>query len=174
MSREALVDNGYAVTTQEDRDKIVTNGFTGILISADVVARGFDQSQVNLVINYDLPVLYYNHTEPHDEAYFDRIAGLSAGKGALFNLLCGDEDNAIMEKIETRFNHNVTEENMKSKEKQMENISYGSEDNIYLNDIFYHDTAVAGVGSLIGIRAWKAHACDQKSTVDGRQQVLIG
>ncbi|KAD7480389.1 hypothetical protein E3N88_03525 [Mikania micrantha] len=110
MLREALVEHGYAVTiTQEDRDKILTNGFTGILISTDVVARGFDQSQVNLVINYDLPVLYYNQTEPHDEAYFDRIAGLSAGKGALFNLLCDDEDNAVMEKIETRFNHDVTE-----------------------------------------------------------------
>ena len=55
MLHEALVKYGYEVTTiqgamtQEDRDKIVKefkDGLTHVLISTDVLARGFDQSQV--------------------------------------------------------------------------------------------------------------------------------
>lgn len=55
MLHEALVKYGYEVTTiqgaltQEDRDKIVKefkDGLTTVLISTDLLARGFDQSQV--------------------------------------------------------------------------------------------------------------------------------
>lgn len=51
----SLVELGYDVTTiqgalkQEDRDKIIRefrDGLTKVLISTDVLARGFDQSQV--------------------------------------------------------------------------------------------------------------------------------
>lgn len=53
---KALVDLGYEVTTiqgaltHDDRDKIVKefkDGLTKVLISTDVLARGFDQSQVS-------------------------------------------------------------------------------------------------------------------------------
>ncbi|GJX00910.1 DEAD-box ATP-dependent RNA helicase 38 [Tanacetum coccineum] len=150
MLHEALVQYGYEVTTiqgalsQEDRDKIVKefkNGLTHVLISTDVLARGFDQSQVNLVVNYDLPVAYDNPTQPDNEVYLHRIGragrfgrkdvtvlinnGLAAntvcsrGKyflapvtvltGAVFNLLCGERDEKIIEKIERHFNHYVAE-----------------------------------------------------------------
>ncbi|XP_076917804.1 DEAD-box ATP-dependent RNA helicase 38-like [Bidens hawaiensis] len=120
MLHEALVKYGYEVTTiqgaltQEDRDKIVKefkDGLTHVLISTDVLARGFDQSQVNLVVNYDLPVVYDNPTEPDNEVYLHRIgrAGRFGRKGAVFNLLCGDRDRMIMEKIERHFNHYVAE-----------------------------------------------------------------
>ncbi|KAK1426047.1 hypothetical protein QVD17_14715 [Tagetes erecta] len=120
MLHEALVKYGYEVTTiqgalsQEDRDKIIKefkDGLTHVLISTDVLARGFDQSQVNLVVNYDLPVVYDHPTEPDNEVYLHRIgrAGRFGRKGAVFNLLCGDRDNMIMEKIERHFNHYVTE-----------------------------------------------------------------
>lgn len=54
MLHKALVDFGYEVTTiqgalrQEDRDKIVKefkDGLTKVLISTDLLARGFDQQQ---------------------------------------------------------------------------------------------------------------------------------
>ncbi|GJT50744.1 DEAD-box ATP-dependent RNA helicase 38 [Tanacetum coccineum] len=120
MLHEALVQYGYEVTTiqgalsQEDRDKIVKefkNGLTHVLISTDVLARGFDQSQVNLVVNYDLPVAYDNPTQPDNEVYLHRIgrAGRFGRKGAVFNLLCGERDEKIMEKIERHFNHYVAE-----------------------------------------------------------------
>ena len=55
MLHKALVDFGYEVTTiqgalrQEDRDKIIKefkDGLTQVLISTDLLARGFDQSRV--------------------------------------------------------------------------------------------------------------------------------
>ncbi|KAK1400856.1 hypothetical protein POM88_000461 [Heracleum sosnowskyi] len=64
MLHRSLVEYGYQVTTiqgafkQEDRDTIVKEfkeGLTQVLISTDLLARGFDQPQVNLVVNYDLP-----------------------------------------------------------------------------------------------------------------------
>lgn len=61
----ALVDLGYAVTTiqgavsAEDRDKIVQefkNNLTKVLISTDLLARGFDQQQVPPTPSETLPV----------------------------------------------------------------------------------------------------------------------
>ncbi|GJT42533.1 DEAD-box ATP-dependent RNA helicase 38 [Tanacetum coccineum] len=72
----ALVEEGYPVTTihgaltQEDRDTIVKefkDGLTHVLISTDLLARGFDQSQVILVVNYDLPVIHNSPSEPDNE-----------------------------------------------------------------------------------------------------------
>lgn len=57
MLHTSLVELGYEVTTihgalnLEDRDKIVKefkDGLTQVLISTDVLARGFDQQQVPL------------------------------------------------------------------------------------------------------------------------------
>ncbi|KAI7996847.1 DEAD-box ATP-dependent RNA helicase 38 [Camellia lanceoleosa] len=70
MLHQTLRNDGYEVTTiqgalkQEDRDKIVKefkDGLTQVLISTDLLARGFDQSQVNLVVNFDLPVKHEFH-----------------------------------------------------------------------------------------------------------------
>ncbi|KAJ9559016.1 hypothetical protein OSB04_013630 [Centaurea solstitialis] len=120
MLHEELSKYGYEVTTiqgalnQEDRDKIVKefkDGLTQVLISTDVLARGFDQSQVNLVVNYDLPIKHDSPSEPDCEVYLHRIgrAGRFGRKGAVFNLLCDNRDAMIMEKIERHFNHYVTE-----------------------------------------------------------------
>ncbi|KAF3441763.1 hypothetical protein FNV43_RR15678 [Rhamnella rubrinervis] len=119
MLHKQLVDDGYSVTTiqgaitPEDRDKIVKefkDGLTQVLISTDLLARGFDQQHINLVINYDLPVKYESH-EPDYEVYLHRIgrAGRFGRKGAVFNLLCGDRDENTMAKIEQYFNSQVTE-----------------------------------------------------------------
>ncbi|KAA8516622.1 hypothetical protein F0562_016872 [Nyssa sinensis] len=120
MLHKSLVDYGYEVTTiqgalkQEDRDKIVKefkDGLTQVLISTDLLARGFDQSQVNLVVNYDLPVKFDSPSEPDYEVYLHRIgrAGRFGRKGAVFNLLCNDRDKSIMSKIEQHFNIQIAE-----------------------------------------------------------------
>lgn len=117
---KALVDLGYEVTTiqgalnNDDRDKIVKEfkeGLTKVLISTDVLARGFDQSQVNLVVNYDLPVKHDNWTEPDYEVYMHRVgrAGRFGRKGAVFNLLCDQRDTLVMEKIEQYFGTKANE-----------------------------------------------------------------
>ncbi|KAK9290119.1 hypothetical protein L1049_008283 [Liquidambar formosana] len=125
MLHKALVDYGYEVTTiqgalrQEDRDKIIKefkDGLTQVLISTDLLARGFDQSQVNLVVNYDLPVKYESPSEPDYEVYLHRIgrAGRFGRKGAVFNLLCSSRDIMLMEKIENHFGTQVAEVNLQS------------------------------------------------------------
>ncbi|XP_028069288.1 DEAD-box ATP-dependent RNA helicase 38-like isoform X2 [Camellia sinensis] len=120
MLHKALTDDGYEVTTiqgalkQEDRDKIVKefkDGLTQVLISTDLLARGFDQSQVNLVVNFDLPVKHDSPSEPDCEVYLHRVgrAGRFGRKGAVFNLLCNDRDVMIMAKIERHFNMEIAE-----------------------------------------------------------------
>ncbi|KAK6147107.1 hypothetical protein DH2020_018019 [Rehmannia glutinosa] len=120
MLHKSLVELGYEVTTiqgalkQEDRDRIIKEfkeGLTQVLISTDLLARGFDQQEVNVVVNYDLPVRYDSPSEPDYEVYLHRVgrAGRFGRKGAVFNLLCLDRDDMIMAKIEKHFNHQITE-----------------------------------------------------------------
>ncbi|KAK7838489.1 dead-box atp-dependent rna helicase 38 [Quercus suber] len=122
MLHKALAELGYTVTTvqgaatPEDRDKIIQefkNNLTKVLISTDLLSRGFDQQQVNLVINYDLPVNHNYQSEPDYEVYLHRIgrAGRFGRKGAVFNLLCSDRDEMIMTKIEGYFGTHIAEVN---------------------------------------------------------------
>ncbi|KAL3825830.1 hypothetical protein ACJIZ3_021859 [Penstemon smallii] len=128
---KSLVDLGYEVTTiqgalkQEDRDKIIKefkDGLTQVLISTDLLARGFDQKQVNLVVNYDLPVRYDRPSEPDYEVYLHRVgrAGRFGRKGAVFNLLCEDRDDIVMEKIEKYFNSQIDEVSPWNSDKEFE------------------------------------------------------
>ncbi|KAI3848518.1 hypothetical protein MKW92_015542 [Papaver armeniacum] len=105
------------------RDEIVKefkDGLTKVLIATDILARGFDQSRVNLVINYDLPTQYdrlkHNPSEPHYEVYLHRCgrAGRFGCKGAVLNLLCtdpatGTDSMMLMEKIEKHFGVHVSQ-----------------------------------------------------------------
>ncbi|KAL2335463.1 hypothetical protein Fmac_016676 [Flemingia macrophylla] len=124
MLHGALVELGYEVTSiqgsldNEQRDKIVKefrDGLTQVLISTDVLARGFDQQHINLVINYDLPVkhtaVYSPEPEPDCEVYLHRVgrAGRFGRKGAVFNLICGQREERLMSKIEDHFGTRVTE-----------------------------------------------------------------
>ncbi|GAU41913.1 hypothetical protein TSUD_25550 [Trifolium subterraneum] len=126
MLHKALVDLGYEVTSiqgnleHDQRDKIIKefkDGLTQVLISTDVLARGFDQQQINLVINYDLPLKYaagYNRgreLEPDFEVYLHRVgrAGRFGRKGAVFNLICGERDEKVMSKIENHFGTHIKE-----------------------------------------------------------------
>ncbi|GFH18809.1 uncharacterized protein HaLaN_15670 [Haematococcus lacustris] len=92
-------------TVQEFRD-----GVTKILIATDVLSRGFDVSQVTLVINYDVPVERDQRT-PAYETYLHRIgrSGRFGRKGAAFNLVAGDKDATVMRFISTYFNKAIEE-----------------------------------------------------------------
>ncbi|MQM02353.1 hypothetical protein Taro_035119 [Colocasia esculenta] len=119
MLHQTLLSEGYECTSVQgaielaDRDKIIKefkNGLTKVLITTDLLARGFDQAQVNLVVNYDLPVKHETR-EPDYEVYLHRIgrAGRFGRNGAIFNLICSDRDKMIMEKIERHFAHQIPE-----------------------------------------------------------------
>ncbi|KAJ4904748.1 DEAD-box ATP-dependent RNA helicase 38 [Raphanus sativus] len=117
---KALAEMGYDVTSvhgsmsQEERDKIVKefkDCLTQVLIATDVLARGFDQQRVNLVVNYNMPTKYETG-EPDYEVYLHRVgrAGRFGRKGAVFNLLLENgDDKEVMEKIERYFGAQVKE-----------------------------------------------------------------
>jgi superfamily II DNA/RNA helicase len=69
-----LKQNNFPITvihsnmTQDERDNIVKNfrdGKTRLLLTTDLLSRGIDIPQVNMVVNYDLP--------PNKETYIHRI-----------------------------------------------------------------------------------------------------
>nr|XP_043626109.1 DEAD-box ATP-dependent RNA helicase 38-like isoform X1 [Erigeron canadensis] len=96
----------HADLAHKDRDTIVKDfneRFTQILITTDSLAEGFDHSLVNLVVNYDLPVTRASE-EPDIDVYLQRLCFYN---GAVFNLLCGNRDNMIMERIEKNLNQDV-------------------------------------------------------------------
>jgi len=96
-----------------ERDRVVREfreGKTKILISTDVLARGFDVSQVTLVVNYDVPV-ERGTREPAFETYLHRIgrSGRFGRKGAAFNLICGEFDSKIMQTVSDYFRRQIPE-----------------------------------------------------------------
>eukprot|EP01018_Ginkgo_biloba_P020763 Gb_07267 [translate_table: standard] len=98
----------------EDRDRVIRefrSGLTRILISTDVLARGFDQAQVTLIVNFDLPVKNDPPREPNYEVYLHRIgrSGRFGRKGAAFNFLVTPRDEENMTKIERHFQRHTTE-----------------------------------------------------------------
>ncbi|XP_057818251.1 DEAD-box ATP-dependent RNA helicase 38 [Cryptomeria japonica] len=120
MLHNQLEAEGYKCTSiqgglkLEDRDLVIKEfrmGLTKILIATDVLARGFDQAQVTLVVNFDLPT---KHMPPHDpdyEVYLHRIgrSGRFGRKGAAFNFLTDERDEQTMKKIERHFQREVPE-----------------------------------------------------------------
>eukprot|EP01026_Neomeris_dumetosa_P034476 TRINITY_DN276_c0_g1_i5.p1 TRINITY_DN276_c0_g1~~TRINITY_DN276_c0_g1_i5.p1 ORF type:complete len:479 (+),score=50.28 TRINITY_DN276_c0_g1_i5:52-1437(+) len=99
----------------ESRDRVIRefrNGITKLLVATDVLARGFDVSQVTLVVNFDLPILRDGSGTPAYETYLHRIgrSGRFGRAGAAFNLLGpGYKDQSVMDQIEQYFSHTIDE-----------------------------------------------------------------
>jgi ATP-dependent RNA helicase DDX19/DBP5 len=115
-----LEADGYKCTSiqgglsHEERDHVIQefrSGETKILIATDVLSRGFDQAQVTLVINYDIPVKSVPPYTPEFETYLHRIgrSGRFGRKGAAFNLLVTDQDERNLRKIEQHFNTMISD-----------------------------------------------------------------
>jgi ATP-dependent RNA helicase DDX19/DBP5 len=115
----AMEQEGYRCTSitgdmqMHDRDRVVRefrDGATKILISTDVLSRGFDVSQVTLVVNYDAPVERDQRT-PNYETYLHRIgrSGRFGRRGAAFNLVAGEEDARVVDSIARYFARDIPE-----------------------------------------------------------------
>uniref|UniRef100_A0A0D6QVS5 RNA helicase n=1 Tax=Araucaria cunninghamii TaxID=56994 RepID=A0A0D6QVS5_ARACU len=120
MLHSKLELEGYKCTSiqgglkLEDRDRVIKefrSGLTKILIATDVLARGFDQAQVTLVVNFDLPFKHNHPFGPDYEVYLHRIgrSGRFGRKGAAFNFITTAQDKHIMDMIERHFQREVLE-----------------------------------------------------------------
>jgi superfamily II DNA/RNA helicase len=90
---------------QMTRDMIMKEfrtGFTRVLITTDILARGFDVQQVGLVINYELPF--------KKENYIHRIgsAGRYGRKGTAINFV-SPQDARFIKEMQEHFNYQMKE-----------------------------------------------------------------
>jgi len=116
---KAMEKEGHKCTSieggmdKEARDRVVRefrDGTTKILISTDVLSRGFDVTQVTLVINFDVPT-ERDVRVPAFETYLHRIgrSGRFGRKGAAFNLVTGEAEQRVINEIAAYFQHEIPE-----------------------------------------------------------------
>jgi superfamily II DNA/RNA helicase len=112
--KDNLEKNNFLITyihgkmTQQERDitiKDFREGKTRILLTTDLLARGIDIPQVNLVINYDIP--------PNKETYIHRIGrcGRFDKKGIAITMVKMEEpsDIKIFTKMKQHYKININE-----------------------------------------------------------------
>jgi len=91
--------------TQAERDVVMREFRTGVsrvLISTDLLSRGIDIYQVNIVINYDLPL--------KRESYIHRIgrSGRYGRRGVAINFVI-PEDTKFIQEVEKFYNTQIEE-----------------------------------------------------------------
>ena len=111
----------------ENRDETIKRfrqGQIHVLIATNLLARGYDERSVKLVINFDLPVRRneIGLFEPDYETYLHRIGrtGRFGTKGIGLNLCCSKYDYSILKKIEKYYGSNI--EKMKSLDELIEQL----------------------------------------------------
>eukprot|EP01038_Epipyxis_sp_PR26KG_P010119 gene10119-13601_t len=102
----------HADLTGEDRDRVMNDfiqGYSNVLITTNVLARGVDVPAVQMVVNYDLPVKRLgNRIQADEETYLHRIgrSGRFGRKGTAVTFLEKAEDFKLLEEIEHYFSPN--------------------------------------------------------------------
>jgi ATP-dependent RNA helicase DDX19/DBP5 len=96
----------------ETRDAVVEkfrNMQSRILISTDVLARGFDQETVTLIVNYDLPMDHQDKSLPNYDTYLHRIgrSGRFGRRGIAFNLCRTERDKEVITMLEEHFSSKI-------------------------------------------------------------------
>ena len=96
-----------AAQNRDETIKKFRNGEIQILISTDVLSRGYDERLVKLVINFDMPVkkLRDGSYDVDYDTYLHRIGrtGRFGTKGIGINLVCGKRDIEYLAKIESNY-----------------------------------------------------------------------
>ena len=100
-----------AVGNRDETIKKFRNGEIQILITTDVLSRGYDERLVKLVINFDMPVKKFRDGsyDVDYETYLHRIGrtGRFGTKGIGINLICGKRDMENMLKLEKYYNTKI-------------------------------------------------------------------
>lgn len=100
--------------SQDDRDHVISEfraNRTKILVSTDVLARGFDHSSVTLIINFDLPTTPGDSASPDYDTYLHRIgrSGRFGRKGVAFNLSSSKADRQVITALSEHFSRQIPE-----------------------------------------------------------------
>jgi ATP-dependent RNA helicase UAP56/SUB2 len=78
------------------------------MVSTDIFGRGIDIERVNIVINYDMPQQDQKGDVKEfacSNSYLHRVAraGRFGTKGLAISFIAGDEDIAVLNEIQSRF-----------------------------------------------------------------------
>ena len=106
------VDSIHGDMTQKVRDKVMNkfrNGNISILEASDIAARGIDVTEIDVVVNYDIP--------QNPEDYIHRIGRTArAGEsGYAFNIVAPYESHDLV-KIRKKFNLNIKSKKVPSRD----------------------------------------------------------
>ncbi|CAJ0746301.1 6018_t:CDS:2, partial [Entrophospora sp. SA101] len=109
--RNRRVINLHAGLSTIERDQVMDgfrSGSAKVLITTNVLARGIDVLQVNLVINYDLPV-DYSGRNPDYETYLHRIGrtGRFGRSGVSINFVHDLTSWELVKRIEEHFKRDI-------------------------------------------------------------------
>lgn len=92
------------------RDEVIDSfraGKSKVLITTNVIARGIDIANVNMVVNYDMPTDQYGRPDP--ETYLHRIGrtGRFGRTGVSVNFVHDNKSMQVMNDIETHFDRKM-------------------------------------------------------------------
>lgn len=99
----------------KNRDETIkkfNKGEIQILITTNLLARGYDERLVKLVINFDIPVVKVgNHEKADPETYLHRIGrtGRFGSKGVGLTLVSGEADMAALKAIQDYYKSTIDE-----------------------------------------------------------------
>ena len=119
-----LMGKDMSPANRDETIRRFRKGEIQVLITTNVLARGYDERSVKLVINFDLPVRKQKDGsyEPDYESYLHRIGrtGRFGTKGIGVNLCCASYDFVNLQKIEHFYKTKI--EKMKSMEELMDQL----------------------------------------------------
>lgn len=97
---------------------------TSMLISTNVLARGYDNRYITFVINLDIPKRIHSSKEPDTESYLHRIGrtGRFGDIGVALNVVENDDDLTLVKKIGEFYNKEVEETNIEKLPKQVADV----------------------------------------------------
>jgi ATP-dependent RNA helicase DDX19/DBP5 len=122
--QQILVSKGYKVYIlmggdMDPKERVETvekfkRGDIQILITTNLLARGFDERLVKLIINFDLPTIKEGNIHyPDMETYLHRIGrtGRFGSKGIGLSLISDEKELKMLKEIEAHYGSNIEEIN---------------------------------------------------------------
>lgn len=97
------IHSGLTQQERIERYKLFKDFHKRIMVATDIFGRGIDIERVNIVINYDMP--------DSADSYLHRVgrAGRFGTRGLAITFVSSAEDSEVLNKVQERFEVNITE-----------------------------------------------------------------